>query len=241
MYLVDELKLPEMQRKYVWTAAKVRDLVDSIYRDYPSGSILMWRQEILPETRQPSIETELGKSVYSEKLLLLDGQQRITSLASVMTGRPIRVREGDQIAERNIELFFNLEHLDTTPEIIDPNSGNLSTEDDDSRSMVFQVRNKSIENVPHWISVTKLFKEGVGSILRDLRVGWDHPKYEKYNTRLNRLFNRRENYVYPVQILPKELSYQEATDVFVRVNSLGSRLGGSDLALALVTSRWPGL
>src|SRR5207245_3801253 len=76
---------------------------------------------------------------------------------------------------------------------------------------------------------------------KDLKVGWDHPKYEKYNARLNQLYNRRENYVYPVQVLPKELSYQEATDVFVRVNSLGSRLGGSDLALALVTSRWSGL
>src|SRR5947209_5262710 len=97
MYLSDELKLPEMQRKYVWTSPKVRDLIDSIYRDYPSGSILMWKQEILPETRQTAIQTDRDKSVFSEKLLLLDGQQRITSLASVITGRPIRVREGDQI------------------------------------------------------------------------------------------------------------------------------------------------
>jgi hypothetical protein len=242
MYLSDELKLPEMQRKYVWTSPKVRDLIDSIYRDYPSGSILMWKQEILPETRQTAIQTDRDKSVFSEKLLLLDGQQRITSLASVMTGRPIRVREGDQIAERHIELYFNLEHPDKIPvEVVDPNSGHVSSEDEDYKVLVFQVKNKSIENVPHWISVTKLFKEGVGSVLKDLKVGWDHPSHDKYNTRLNQLYNRRENYVYPVQILPKELSYQEATDVFVRVNSLGSRLGGSDLALALVTSRWPGL
>src|SRR5207245_10642418 len=90
MYLNDELRLPEMQRKYVWTAPKVRDLVDSIYRDYPSGSILMWKQDILPETRPTAIQTDLDKSLYSEKILLLDGQQRITSLASIITGPPIR-------------------------------------------------------------------------------------------------------------------------------------------------------
>lgn len=242
MYLNDELKLPEMQRKYVWTSSKVRDLVDSIYRDYPSGSILMWRVDQLPETRESAILGDREKSVFSEKLLLLDGQQRITSLASVMTGKPIRVRDGDQVVEKHIDLYFNLEHPDKLMvQVEDPNSGYVATEDEDSKSMFFQVKSRKIENIPTWIPVTKLFTEGVGAILKDLRVDYDHQNYDKYNRRLLQLYSRRENYVYPVQILPKDISYEEATDVFVRVNSLGTRLGGSDLALALVTSRWPGL
>ena len=60
MYLNQELLLPEMQRKYVWRVAQVRDLVDSIYRDYPSGSILIWETENLPE-----IKTHPGKSPSS--------------------------------------------------------------------------------------------------------------------------------------------------------------------------------
>lgn len=241
MYLSDELKLPEMQRKYVWNSTKVRDLMDSIYRDYPSGSILMWRVEQLPETRQSAIQGDKEKSIHSEKLILLDGQQRITSLASVMTGTPIRVKEGDMVVEKHIDIYFNLEHPDRlSPKIEDSGDGDVRSDDEESKSMFFQIRNKNIESLPHWISVTKLFKEGVGSILKELKINYDHPNYEKYNRRLLQLYSRKENYVYPVQILPKDINYEEATDVFVRVNSFGTRLAGADLALALVTSRWPG-
>jgi uncharacterized protein with ParB-like and HNH nuclease domain len=48
MFLTGELLLPEMQRKYVWRSTQVRDLLDSIYRDYPSGSILIWETDALP-------------------------------------------------------------------------------------------------------------------------------------------------------------------------------------------------
>ena len=47
MFLNRELLLPEMQRKYVWAQTQARDLLDSIYRDYPSGSILIWETEYL--------------------------------------------------------------------------------------------------------------------------------------------------------------------------------------------------
>src|SRR5438309_5096689 len=242
MYLNDELRLPEMQRKYVWAAPRVRDLIDSIYRDYPSGSILMWRVDQLPETRGVPIKSDNEKTVFTEKLLLLDGQQRLTSLASIMTGKPIRVKEGDEIVERRVDLYFNLEHPDkVNPRVEDSNGGYVPSEDDESKNTLFQLRNSKISNVSNWIPVTKLFTNGVGSILKDLKLGYDDPNYEKYNGRLLQLYSRRENYVYPVQILPKDLTYEEATDVFIRVNSLGSRLAGSDLALGLVTSRWPGL
>lgn len=112
MLLDKQLILPEMQRKYVWSSTKVRNLIDSIYRDYPSGSILMWKTDLLPETRAAAIEGNLEGAFLTEKLLLLDGQQRITSLATVMTGHPIRVKEGDQVVEKPVEVYFNIEHPD---------------------------------------------------------------------------------------------------------------------------------
>ncbi len=105
----------------------------------------------------------------------------------------------------------------------------------------FQIRNKKIENIPNWnwISITKLFKEGVSSILKDLKIGYDHPNFDKYNKRLNQLYGRKENYLFPIQII-RGKSYPEVTEMFIRVNSSGTRLKGSDLALAHITSIWPG-
>ncbi len=47
-----ELRLPEMQRRYVWRSTRVRDLLDSLYRGYPSGAILLWEtDEVVPLAR----------------------------------------------------------------------------------------------------------------------------------------------------------------------------------------------
>lgn len=111
--------------------------------------------------------------------------------------------------------------------------------DEEKKELFFQLRNKNVENNSSWISVTKLFKDGVGSILRQLKIGPDSPNYDKFNQRLNDLYSRKEHYLYPIQII-RGKSYNEVTDIFIRVNSSGTRLRGSDLALAQITSVWPG-
>ena len=97
-----ELLLPEMQRKYVWPATRVRDLLDSLYRDYPSGNILVWETDEDITTRELSVLPDQTPTTMS-KLLLLDGQQRITSLASILTGEPVQVRN----RKRPIDILFN--------------------------------------------------------------------------------------------------------------------------------------
>jgi hypothetical protein len=184
MFVNQELLLPEMQRRFVWNSTKLRNLVDSIYRDYPSGSILMWRTDQIPETRQSAIEGDPSKSPFSEKLLLLDGQQRITSLTTVMTGRPIRVRDGDEVVEKHVEVYFNLDH----PNKLELNIDDPAAQNEDARNRFFQIKNRGIENQPNWIPITKLFRESVGSILKDLRISYDDPRYENtqpYRTHLN--------------------------------------------------------
>jgi uncharacterized protein with ParB-like and HNH nuclease domain len=86
-----ELTLPEMQRRYVWPATRVRDLLDSLYRGYPSGTILVWETDEEIETRELAVKSSKNVTT-SQKLLLLDGQQRITSLSAILSGEPVHVR-----------------------------------------------------------------------------------------------------------------------------------------------------
>lgn len=105
-----DLRLPEMQRRYVWRASRVRDLFDSLYRGYPTGSILIWETDQEAPSRELAVEQET--SPFSGHKLLLDGQQRLTSLVSVMRDQPIVVRG----RIRPIEILFNLEHPEGSPQ-----------------------------------------------------------------------------------------------------------------------------
>jgi hypothetical protein len=77
-----ELRLPEMQRRYVWRSTRVRDLLDSIYRGYPSGAILLWETDEDVPLQKFAVE-QVGNP-YQSVRLLLDGQQRLTSLSAVI-------------------------------------------------------------------------------------------------------------------------------------------------------------
>jgi uncharacterized protein with ParB-like and HNH nuclease domain len=83
-----ELRLPEMQRRYVWRSPRVRDLLDSLYRGYPSGAILVW--ETLEPVPQRDFAVGQASSPYTATQLLLDGQQRLTSLSAVIRANPSR-------------------------------------------------------------------------------------------------------------------------------------------------------
>lgn len=69
------IQLPDLQRPFVWPAAKVRDLFDSMYRGYPVGELMFWDVPAEGETRAISRDAQLGASHQ-----IVDGQQRLTSL-----------------------------------------------------------------------------------------------------------------------------------------------------------------
>lgn len=257
----NELKLPEMQRRYVWKATRVRDLLDSLYRGYPSGTILVWQTEEGIETRDLSFAPNQTPTV-SEKLLLLDGQQRITSLAAVITGNPITVRSKG-IRIKNINILFNLDHpddpLSEVTEVEENGEEELSgdIEDDDVdddidddnedessvaeelRKKTFVVESRSLKNDPKWVSVSDVFIKTDKDILKRLGINSDDDKWDKYAGRLQKIRDIKK-YQYVMQVLEKNMSYEEVTEIFVRVNSLGIKLRGSDLALAQITSKWIG-
>lgn len=248
-----ELRLPEMQRQYVWRSTRVRDLLDSLYRGYPSGAILLWEtDEAVP---QQKFAVAQSTNPYQSTRLLLDGQQRLTSLSAVIRGEPVNVRG----RRRPIELLFNLDHPDRLAFVteVDENGddddeeddaiGGLGDADDSSEDelqkrfnqMMFVVATKKLEALPQWIKVSDVFKtDSDAPFLKEAGVkGFDDPRYEKYSQRLARLRGIRK-YMYRMDVLERTLSYDEVTEIFVRVNSLGAKLRSSDLALAQITAKW---
>jgi len=243
-----DLRLPEMQRRYVWTATRVRDLLDSLYRGYPSGTILVWETDDSIETRDLAIAPTENPTT-SQKLLLLDGQQRITSLASVLSGEPVMVRG----RRRPIDILFNLEHPEGVPtddvEFDDDYSASVEDVEDEEDSerdvqeelnkRTFVVSTRSLLNDPVWVSVSSIFKKSDSELLRPLNINSDDPRWDKYSKRLSKIRDIA-NYMYVMQVLERDKSYEEVTEIFVRVNSLGIKLRGSDLAMAQITSKWKG-
>ena len=76
----DEIAIPEIQRPFVWNAAKVRDFIDSLYFGYPVGYLIAWRN--------PSVRLKDGTESKGKRILI-DGQQRVTALLAAMLGRSI--------------------------------------------------------------------------------------------------------------------------------------------------------
>lgn len=241
-----DLSLPEMQRGYVWQATRVRDLLDSLYRGYPSGTILIWETDTSVPTRKMALDQVASE--YKSIKLLLDGQQRLTSLAAVIRGREISVRG----RRRPIDLLFNLEHPDTLSVVTEvhensPDDERIEDEADSSEKellqrfnrMTFVVATKKLAQRSNWVKVSEVFNtDSDAPFLKNANVtNLDDPNFVRYTQRLARLRAIRK-YAYHIDLLGQSLDYDEVTEIFVRVNSLGSKLRGSDLALAQITAKW---
>jgi uncharacterized protein with ParB-like and HNH nuclease domain len=244
-----ELTLPEMQRRYVWPGTRVRDLLDSLYRGYPSGVILVWETDEEIATRELAVKATKNPTT-SQKLLLLDGQQRITSLSAILSGDPVHVRN----RKRPIDILFNLEHPEGAPiEIteVEENDADLDLDDGENdeeterdiqeelKKRTFVVASRALKNDPLWVPVSDIFKKTDKEILKPVGITSDDDRWDKYSERLQKI-RRIADYPYVMQVLEKNMTYEEVTEIFVRVNSLGIKLRGSDLALAQITSRWKG-
>lgn len=149
-----EIVLPEFQRGYVWNKDQVRLFTGSLYRGHPTGHFLIWK------TYKPSKTRGTVTPGDGHSRLLLDGQQRLTSLYTLFEGNPPPFYEGE-------ELFFNLYF-------------NVVTEE-------FRFWQKTImEGDPSWISVHRFLKEGIQNFIKSL-PSIDEPARSTYTEHLDRL------------------------------------------------------
>ncbi len=247
-----EIRLPEIQRKFVWRKTRVRDLLDSLYRRYPSGMILTWDKSEAVVTRDLAIEQNVSDQQPYE--LLLDGQQRLTSLTAILSGEPVQLRG----RKNPIDILFNLAHPEKLEESTEEDEEDGDEEDNDSYSdksnngpsedefvkrfsnRAFVVYTNKLAKLPNWVSVTEVFKESSDRpFLIRAGVNSFDDRFDRISKRLKRLRDIKE-YKYRVQMLERNISYKEMTDIYVRINSLGTKLLGSDLALAQITEIWRG-
>lgn len=108
-FIDNDIQLLETQRKYAWGKEQVCELIDSIYKGYPSGSILLWETDGPPRVRGAAASKGPGRPASGPSYLLLDGHQRLASLAAVLASMPVRAG-GGQAAARPVEIHFNMGH-----------------------------------------------------------------------------------------------------------------------------------
>ena len=201
-----QLILPEFQRGYVWKRPAVRSFVNSLYRGYPTGSFLIWKT---PEPGKVRGTGELDEDTkYYE--LILDGQQRLTSIFTVVTGQPPPFYEGEALS---FDLYFNL---------LDESFGYW--------------KKITMQGKPEWISVTNFFQQGFASFLKQ-KMDDAKDLYVANLDRLQRLDAIRD-YMYYVRTLD-EPTMDRVVEIFNLVNSAGTNLSKSDLALAHICASWP--
>jgi len=215
----NDLVLPEFQREYVWTREQAKQLFVSLTQKYPVGGLLFWKTQSPPELKNLGEQPSRLGTVQ----VILDGQQRLTTLYMLTTG-DIPPYYTDEDIETDIrDLYFNLE---------------------DGDFQYYQpVR---MRDNPRWVRVVDCFNSSavdVFKIAQDVAVdtidGGDTFQIAQiYNDNLNRLRDLRTADL-PEQVIPTDASLDQAIDVFDRVNSLGTKLTDADLALTHVTGKWP--
>ncbi len=87
----EEIAIPEIQRPFVWEATKVRNLLDSLYRGYPIGYLIAWRN--------PTVKLKDGSPSVGKRILI-DGQQRVTALMAALLGRQVLTQDYEKVRIR---------------------------------------------------------------------------------------------------------------------------------------------
>ena len=207
------MALPEFQRGYVWNSDQVRKLFTSLYLRRPVGGLLVWATESKTATHRGG-----GPLAAGVVKLLLDGQQRMTSLYGVVRGKPPKFFDG------NARAFSGLRfHLDAqTFEFYQP----VKMRDD-----------------PLWIDVTELMKKGTAGlgefVTRLAAQPASAANIGEYVGRLSRLLGVTDVDLHVEEVTGTDKTLDVVVDIFNQVNSGGTKLSKGDLALARICADWP--
>ena len=225
MHLIEEIRhgkiaLPDIQRPFVWSATQVRDLFDSMYRGYPVGTLMFWETGADVGVRQVGG----GENDGVARLLIVDGQQRLTSLFAVLTGNPVLTSRYQQ---KQMRIAFR--------------------PDDES----FEVTDVAIQRDPEFIpditvlwagkyrSTVRAFLGRLGShrgAASDDDGGWSDEQ-DRLEERIDRVRDLSD-FRFQVLELNASANEEDVADIFVRTNSEGVKLKQSDFILTLMSVHW---
>lgn len=210
-----EIALPDIQRPFVWSNARVRDLFDSMYKGFPVGYLLLWATGA--DTGAKQIGTDDKQTAPA--LLIVDGQQRLTSLYAVVTGTQV-VRK--DYSKSRIRVAFR------------------------PRDHAFEVTDAAVENDPEFIpDISEVFKGSFLSFVtkylakleeyRGAELGEE--KKDRLVESIDRLKDL-QNYPFQAIELDRQVDEEHVAEVFVRINSAGVQLNNADFILTLMSVFW---
>lgn len=214
------IAVPDLQRQYVWKPADIRDLLDSMYKGYPIGYLLLWQSQGRDDDNR-FIGVEERRNA-SPNYLIIDGQQRLTSLYAIMTGKIINA------GNKQVKIAFN------------------------PITQKFEVQNASIERNPEWIpnisdifisSASRKYVNNYIDRLNESKVSKNEPplsedEEEKIDSVIHGVYDLKD---YPIGTLTINLNVDEETvaHIFTRVNSGGRKLTENDFILTLISVNDP--
>jgi uncharacterized protein with ParB-like and HNH nuclease domain len=210
-----QLFVPAFQREYVWKRPDAKALFASLIKKYPTGTLLTW------DTAQPP-ELKGDKKFHPEMgavKLILDGQQRITTIYMIMEGKiPPYYVESD-IKNSIMNLHVNLETMELE-----------------------YYKKQQMQNNPRWVDLTEIFcgKIKGREVKKRLKEngGLDNDTEDKIDDNLESIRSIKDR-DFPEQIIPVGASVREAIDIFYIVNASGVNLTEAELALAQICGYWP--
>jgi hypothetical protein len=212
---IGEIGLPEIQRPFVWPNTKVRDLFDSMYKGFPVGYLLFWSNGVGNGHRQIGANTKQKVP----RLLIVDGQQRLTSLFAVLKGLPVLRSDYTQ---NHIQIAFR------------------------PKDQKFEVADAAILRDPEYISnISELW---AGDLSRNRFVRQFIAKLDEHRSltedeedhlieSIDRLYDL-QNYPFTALELSSTVDEEQVADVFVRINSQGVTLNQADFILTLMSVFW---
>lgn len=210
-----EIGLPDIQRPFVWKNAKVRDLFDSMYRGYPVGYLLFWQNALAADSRTIGVEAKQKPP----RLVIVDGQQRLTSLYAVIKGIQV-LRQNFE--HESIQIAFN--PLEEKFEVID--------------AAIRRDKSYLPDISRLWSEQTDLF-EVVDEYLSGLTA--TREVSEEENKRIKKAITKLQgllSFPFTALELDANISEEGVSDVFVRINSKGTPLQEADFILTLMSVFW---
>lgn len=203
-----EIAIPEIQRPFVWKASQVRDLIDSLYRGYPAGYLII--------SQSPNMKLKDGSQAVGKKIMI-DGQQRVTAMMTAIAGKQVLDKD---FKKKRIIISFN------------------PLADEEADEEIFKVQDNAILKNPKWIAdISVLFNPNCKrwAFVQDYvqkNPEEDRDKIEQAIDRLLDIKNRQLGLI----VLDKDLTIDEVTEIFVRINSKGAELNQADFVMSKIAA-----
>lgn len=206
----NDIAIPEIQRPFVWKKIQVKELMDSLYRGYPTGYLTLWKN--------PNVKLKDGK-ISAGKKILIDGQQRVTALMTAISGKTII---NSDYKEDRIKIAFNP----------------LAEINNEADVDIFAVQDSSHLKSKSWIKdISEIFRNDFSSFKFISQYCQDNPEVDSKDlenviAKLKNIGNR----LIGIIELADSLSIDIVTDIFIRINSQGTPLSQGDFVMSKIAS-----